>query len=72
MPSKKLEPTRVPMASVNIAIPCTDSGLIVATASKNGCALVMNSLRFLPISGRPDVSPAPKPPIMLPTKSPIA
>ena len=40
--------------------------------SMKGLAFFMNLERFSPISGNPLLTPAPNPPMILPTKSPIA
>ena len=68
----KLVAVSATIVAASIPIPSSIEESTILIPTINGVAFIINSERFLPISGSPEDNPAPIPPIMLPTKLPIA
>ena len=72
MPFKSSAPQSIKIASAKDFIPSIAVLSIALAPSINPERLSIKSVRCWPIAGSPDIMPSARPPIMLPTKSPIA
>ena len=72
IPAIKSATAKAAIAPAKYPVPSSTLESTFLTPSINGVTLVMNSDRFLPISGNPELIPDMAPPTMLPTKLPRA
>ena len=72
IPSNRLAAVNIRTVSASALTPSIAEASNILAPMINGVNRIMKLDRFAAISGKPDVSPAPKPPMMLPIKLPIA